>query len=82
MFSLVSYSGLEGADRLVLSNIFHRIVQSGPPLDILTESLVLLLHTVLQLGQTTCSLVCAFKSIDEDSRQIIPAKYATRRELC
>ena len=47
---LVPNSGLEGADCLVLGDVLHRIVWSGPLLDILSEGLILSLHIVLQLG--------------------------------
>ena len=77
----ISDPGLEGADRLVLSGVLHHVVQGSPPLNVLPESFVLLLDTMLQLRQTTRSLVRALEGLDEDSGQVIPAIYAAGRKL-
>ena len=70
---------LEGADCLMIRHIFHSMVQSDPSLNILSESLIRLLHTDLQLCQSSWSLASSFKCSDEHSGQIFPSVNAARR---
>ena len=69
----------EGAYCLMIRDIFHSVVQSDPPLNILSESLISFLHADLQLRQSRWSLASPFKRSDEHSGQIFPSVNAARR---
>ena len=69
----------EGAYCLMVRDIFHSVVQSDPPLNILSESLIGFLHADLQLCQSRWSLASPFERSDEHSGQIFPSVNAARR---
>ena len=69
----VPHACLEGADCLMLCDVLHRVVESCPTLNEITQGLILLLDAVLELHEASRALARPFEGPDEHSGQIYPA---------
>ena len=75
------YTLFEGANCLVLRHILHSMMKGGPPLDIIPQSFIRFLETVLQLSQTSWSFASALESLDEYPSQLFPTEDTSRGQL-
>ena len=52
---------------MMLGDVLHRVVESCPTLDEVTQGLILLLDTVLELHETSRAFARTLEGPDEDS---------------